>query len=240
MFRALRSDELPASEGISTEIRRVRTADGHVMLARLGDGRVVAFGPSCPHQATDLDDATIWDGNLRCPRHSYQYDAHSGRNVVPTRDTRPENLWKLRPGYLPCFDVAERDGWIWVSTEAKPPPESYDPALETAPERQPVAAGPVVSTAATEQSVKFVTVSSGATFEIRLPTTPREGFAWSFDLMGELLRVVNEQFEPGEMPCHCITVGAHGSGAATLTCTYAGPSGQRAEVRIYIVRVAPA
>jgi len=241
MFRALRSEDLPAGEGIETQIRRVRTEWGHVMLARLGDGRVVAFTPSCPHQATDLDDATLWDGNLRCPRHSYLYQAQSGENIVPTRDTPPENMWKLRPGYLPCYQVSERDGWIWVADQANPPPASWDPALEQVPERRrvtsPATVTTTVSTAAAEQSVKFLNVASGSTFELRLPTTPREGYAWRFEVVGDLLRVTDQQFEPGDMPCHRILVAADGAGAATLTCTYASnAAGQRAEVRIYIVR----
>lgn len=218
------------------------------MVARLGDGRVVAFAPSCPHQATDLDDATIWDGNLRCPRHSYLYDLQSGQNIFPTRDTRPEDLWKLRPRYLPCFEVAEREGWIWVATEAQGPPASYDPTLEERPSSPAAASAsasvttpPVTTTAVLQQSMKFLTVTAGSTFEIRLPTTPRPGFAWSFDVTGPLLRVVDEQFEPGDMPCHCIWVAAEGTGAATLTCTYTGPPGEpKGEVRIYVVRAQPA
>ncbi len=242
MFRALRSEDLAAGEGIETEIRRVRTTSGHVMVARLGDGRVVAFAPSCPHQATDLDDATLWDGKLRCPRHSYLYDAATGVNIIPTRDTPAENMWKLRPGYLPCYEVAERDGWVWVSGQPNPPPASWDPALEQVPEGRrttgtAAVTAPALSTAAAEQSVKFLNVAPGSTFELRLPTTPREGFAWHFDVVGDLLSVTEEQFEPGAMPCHRIVVATHGTGAATLTCTYASTAAnQRAEVRIYIVR----
>ena len=133
MFRALPSEDLPAGEGPHTQIRRIRVGEGHILVARLNDGGVVAFAPRCPHQVTALDDATISDDRLRCPRHGYSYDTQSGENVHPRRDNRPEDLWKLRPGYLPCFEVAERDGWIWVETEPKPPPPGYDPALEEPP-----------------------------------------------------------------------------------------------------------
>ena len=243
MLKALPSEELVAGEGIETKIRRVRIGDGHVMLARLDDGRVVAFAPSCPHQATDLDDATIWDGIMRCPRHSYQYDTQSGQNIHPSLDAQPENMWKLRPGYLPCFEVAEHDGWIWVAAEAQPPPPSYDPTLEDVATRGGASAAPAaapVSTAVTEQSMKFLTVTAGSTFDLRLPTTPRPEYAWRFEVTGDLLTLVDQQFEPGAMPCHCVRVAAAGPGAATLTCTYAGPGDhQRAEVRIYVVRVTP-
>ena len=249
MFRALRSEELPAGEGVHTRIRRVPAGGGHILLARLNDGQVVAFAPRCPHQVTALDDATISNGRMRCPRHGYIYDTQTGENVHPTRDNRPEDLWKLRPGYLPCYEVGERDGWIWVSEEAKAPPESYDPALEQPRERpavspEPMATAPLAVAAAAapgiEQSLKFLEVLAGSTFDIRLPTTLREGFAWRVEMVGDLLNVVEEQFEPGagDLPCHRLRVLARGPGATTLRCTYAGPGdAEVAEVRTYVVRV---
>jgi nitrite reductase/ring-hydroxylating ferredoxin subunit len=244
-FRALKSDELPAGEGAGTQIRRVRTDDGHVMVARLTDGRLVAFAPSCPHQVTPLDDATLHDGVLRCPRHGYQYDAGTGVNVFPTRDARPENLWKLKPKFLPVYDVEERDGWIWVSTTAKPPPDSWDPSLEERPagaaDDPPPAASPipVAPPAGVEQSMKFVTATAGEELEIRVAATPVPGYEWRLELVGDLLTIVDNQFEGGDMPCQRVRLVARGAGAATLTCTYASMiDGQTAAVRTYIVRVA--
>jgi len=254
MFRALRSDELPPGEDTATEIRRIRIGDGHLMVARLGDGRLVAFAPSCPHQLTPLDDATLRDGVMRCPRHGYQYDATTGANVAPTRDAKPENLWKLKPRYLPVHEVTERDGWIWVSEEARPPPEAWDPALEerpagvvdeadtiTAATASPAPRSPIAVTppAVVEQSMKFLTATAGDTLEIRVPATPVEGHQWQLELTGELLKIVESQFEPGELPCQRVRLAASGAGAATLTCTYASPDGRPAAIRTYIIRVAP-
>ncbi len=247
MFKALRSDELPAGEGAGTQIRRIRTDDGHVMVARLADGQVVAFAPSCPHQVTPLDDATLHAGVMRCPRHGYQYDATTGVNVFPTRDAKPENLWKLKPKYLPVHDVEERDGWIWVSDEARPPPETWDPTLEErpvgttddpSPSPSPITVAPPV---AVEQTMKFVTATAGEELEIRVAATPVAGYEWRLDLVGDLLEIVDNQFEGGEMPCQRVRLAARGAGAATLTCTYASMiDGRTAAVRTYIVRVAPA
>jgi nitrite reductase (NADH) small subunit len=244
VFQALRSDELPAGEGAGTQIRRVRNGDGHVMVARLADGRLVAFAPSCPHQVTPLDDATLHDGVMRCPRHGYQYDATTGANVFPTRDARPENLWKLKPKYLPVHEVEERDGWIWVAEQSCPPPEAWDPALEERPAGtadEPVAASPitVAPPAGVEQSMKFVTATAGEELEIRVAATPVPGYEWRLDLVGDLLEIVDNQFEGGDMPCQRVRLVAKGAGAATLTCTYASMiDGRTAAVRTYIVRVA--
>jgi len=246
MFRALRSDELPAGEDTGTQIRRIRVGEGHVMVARLLDGRLVAFGPTCPHQLTPLDDATLRDGIMRCPRHGYQYDATTGANVLPTRDARPENLWKLKPKYLPVHEVVERDGWIWVSEEAVPPPESWDPSLEERPpgaadESAPAAAAvprAVSPPAEVEQSMKFLTATAGETLEIRVPATPVEGYEWRLELVGDLLEIVESQFEPGEIPCQRVRLAASRAGAATLTCTYESAEGRPAAIRTYLVRVA--
>jgi nitrite reductase/ring-hydroxylating ferredoxin subunit len=284
MRAGLPSEALPAGEGNETQIQRVRIGDGHVLVARLTSGEVVAFAPVCPHQFTELDEAAIRDGNLRCPRHGYLYDTRTGENIHPARDTPVENLWKVRPGYLPCYQVSEEDGWISVSDERCPPPASYDPASEERPARgtgggvdpdladpdpdladpdpdlaegtapaeatapvgapadatAPVGAPAPAPIRAVEQSVKFLSVVSGSTFEIRLPIIPRPDFAWDFDVVGQLLEVIDEQFEPGYSPCHLVRVSSQGLGAATLTCTYATAGGERAEVRTFIVRVQPA
>ena len=234
----MRSDALPAGEGTATQIRRVRVGSESVCVARLSDGQLVAFAPSCPHQRTDLDDGTFWDGRLRCPRHGYVYDPVTGRNVTPSRDSDPADLWKLRPGYLPCYAASEEDGWISVSTEPRPAPEGWDPALEIAPVPEPPA--PVaVAAAAAEQSVKFLTVDAGSGFDVRLPTTVRPGHGWEVAVTGDVVRVVEQEFEPGDYPCLRLGLLAEAVGAATLTCVYGDrDSGARAEVRTYIVRVA--
>ncbi len=248
MFRALRSDELAPGEDTATQIRRIRNGDGHVMVARLLDGRLVAFGPSCPHQLTPLDDATLRDGIMRCPRHGYQYDASTGANVFPTRDASPENLWKLKPKYLPVHEVIERDGWIWVAEEPSAPPESWDPTLEERPmgaqdSEAPPAAAPriaVAPPAEVEQSMKFLTATAGEILEIRVAATPLDGYQWRLEVVGDLLEIVEDQYEPGEIPCQRVRLAANGAGAATLTCTYASPvDGRTAAIRTYIIRVAP-
>src|SRR5580704_8676819 len=151
--------------------------DGLVLVARLTTGEVVAFAPVCPHQFTELDEATIRAGELRCPRHGYTFDTRTGENLHPRRDTPVENLWKVRPGYLPCYQAVEADGWISVSDEPLAPPASFDPALEQRPappdpsdpsEEAPEGDAPIVAT----QSVKFLTVVSGTTVEVRLPIVP--------------------------------------------------------------------
>ena len=237
MDAGLRSEELTGGDGRDTQIRRVRVGDSHVLVARLLSGEVVAFGPSCPHQFTELDEATIQDGNLRCPRHGYSFDPCTGENVHPRRDAAPENLWKLHPGYLECFAVREEDGWIWVSDEAKPPPASYDPALEQRPARPETPEAEEEAPVTLEQSLKFLNATSGTTLEVRLPFLPRTGFTWRFDVVGDLLQVLDEEFEPGYSPCLVLRVGALGVGAGTLSCTYARENGPVAEIHTFIVRI---
>ena len=241
LVRTLPSEELIAESPGEPNIRRVSVEGVDVLLGRLSTGPVVAFAAQCPHQKTNLEDATFFDGLVRCPLHVYLYDPLTGANVLPARDADPANLWKLKPGYLPVHPVEERDGWIWVGPEPKGPPPSYDPALERPPAAQPAAA-PVSTRPApggtVEHPRKTLRVAPGGTFQLRLPTTPRPGFAWRVETGGPLLAVVEERFELGDPPRHLVRVAARGEGEATLRCLYARPwDTQPAEVRTYVVRV---
>ncbi|MEA2717438.1 MAG: hypothetical protein QOI99_1755 [Actinomycetota bacterium] len=251
MFPTLRSDQLPAGEGADSAIRRVRAGDTYVLVARLGDGEVVAFDATCPHQVTELDEGAIVGGLVSCPRHRYLYDPRSGRNVVPAAGAKPENLWKLRPGYLPCFPVEERDGWIWVDPRPRPPPEDYDPTLEERPARSVRDDGPTVDgepevmipgppplDMPTERSLQVMDVAADSTFDLRLPIPPGERQAWRMEVVGQALAVVDEEYEPGDAPHQLVRLEARGPGAATLCFTYAYPDHPLpAAVRTYIVRV---
>ena len=133
LVRAIPSADLPTSVIGEPHIRRVSVGAVDVLLARLEERGVVAFAATCPHQETNLEAATFWDGKIRCPLHLYLYDPSSGENLIPARSTRPENLWKLKPGYLPIHRVEEHDGWILVSPTPNPPPEGFDPECEVRP-----------------------------------------------------------------------------------------------------------
>ena len=250
LVKVLPSAELIEETPGEPRLRRVNVAGTDVLLGRLTGGRVVAFSATCPHQQTDLEGATFFDGRVRCPLHVYLYDPVTGENVVPARDANPANLWKLKPGYMPVYPVEERDGWIWVGPDPKPPPPAYDPDRERPPApgtRRPAAAPaapatPTVPTR-TEHPDEMVRVAPGAIFSLRLVTTPRPGFTWRVECDGTLLAVVEERFVPpeaGEPAGHLVRVTARGEGESTLRCLYARPwDTEPVEVRTYHVRIAP-
>ena len=253
MVRVLPSADLPAGEAGDTEIRRVQAGVREVLLTRRSDGRVVAFAALCPHQQTDLANATVWDGSVRCPRHNYLYDPTTGENILPTRDCRPESLWKLAPGYLPVHRTEEREGWVWVAEEPSPPPASFDPAREHPPgpaERAPraePAAAPAPTGGATgageegRDAVKALRVRAGGTFELRLRTEPRPGYVWRVKVPNELLFVVEERFEPGNPPRHRVKLAARSVGTGTVECLYVRPwEATAADTRRYRVTIEPA
>lgn len=233
--RAVRSADLLAGEIFPANAGRML-----VLVARLQNGDAVAFSTRCPHQDTELEGATVWDNKIRCPRHQYLYDPRTGENVLPTQRFGPERLWKLKPGYLPTFPVRERDGWIWVSDEQCPPPESYDPALEVPPpdaelepEPKPVEEGP------TEQ-VKVVRVRQGATFALRLPINPLPGNAWHVEVVGDLLEVVAEGLLESDPTRWEVKVKAHDVGKDEVECRFRAPwDVEPSELRRYVVHVIP-
>ena len=244
------SEELPAGPLTDPNLRRARVGRSDVMLVRLQSGEVLAFGAECPHQATSLDDATFWDGKLRCPRHLYLYDPRSGLNVLPARDARPENLWKLKPGYLRVHRVEERDGWIWVDEAPQPPPPGYDAALERRPpggrrggrESLDVVSEPVAGAGPVEHADEHLDVALGRAFEIRLPVTPRPGHVWKAEVESGPVRLIEQSFDSADPPCHRLRLTADDVGEATVRCRYARPwdgPDEAAEVRRYLVRIDP-
>ncbi|MFN2608485.1 MAG: Rieske 2Fe-2S domain-containing protein [Acidimicrobiales bacterium] len=255
MVRALPSAECPPGTPQEPALRLVSVGTSQLILTRLSGGEVVAFASRCPHQGTDLMDASFFDGRLRCPYHLYLYDPHTGENVVPAADARPENLWKLRPGYLPVHRVEEHDGWIWVAEAPSAPPPGWDPERERRPTvaeqqaRRAAAAraaaqagtGPAAAgDAGVEHPAKTVRVRPGATFEIRLPVAPRPGHVWRVVVADGPLRVLDERFDPNDPPRHRVRLSAPTEGVATVRCTFGRPwDTVAAETRTYVVRVAP-
>lgn len=243
--RVLPSAELEAESPGEPRLRRAKAARTDVLLARLSTGRVVAFAATCPHQRTDLEGATFYDGLLRCPLHVYLYDPRTGENVVPARDADPANLWKLKPGYLPVFPVEERDGWIWVGTAAKPPPAAYDPARERPPAAglravNRAAPAPPLGPGADAEGEETLRVQAGAVVDLRVPTTARPGFIWRVEGAAPLLALVEERFEPGDPPYHLFRLAARSPGEVTVRCIYTRPwDAAAAEVRTYAVSIEP-
>lgn len=242
--RVLPSAELEAESPGEARLRRAKVARTDVLLARLSTGPVVAFAATCPHQQTDLEGATFYDGLVRCPLHVYLYDPQTGENVVPSRDADPANLWKLKPGYLSVFPVEERDGWVWVGTAAKPPPASYDPARERPPAaglravNRAHAAAPADPVDAPEARDEALRVQAGAVVDLRVPTVARPGFIWRLEGAGTLLAVVEERFEPADPPHHLFRLAARTPGEVTVRCIYARPwDATPAEVRTYRVTI---
>ncbi len=258
LVRVLRSDECPVGTPQEPELRLVSVGTTEVIVVRLPDGEVVAFTSRCPHQGTDLMDASFFDGRLRCPYHLYLYDPHTGENIVPSRDARAEHLWKLKPGYLPTYRVEERDGWIWVAPRPCAPPLDYDPELQRrpvglatgrgesgpgdspAPDSGATGAdlGPAVATGPVEHPARTVRVGPGATFELRLAADPRPGHVWRVQLADGPLTLVEERFDQTDPPRHRVTLAATREGVATVHCAFGRPwDAVPAETRTYVVHV---
>lgn len=241
--RVLRGDELPvpaskpdsparlreqATAGTIAlpEIREVDVDGTRVLLTRLASGEVIAFGAYCPHQGTDLRRATIFAGNVRCEQHKFVYDPHSGRNILPSRDASPKALERLKPGYLPTYEVEEREGWVWLSPHPNPPPD------ETAPLPDDIVpaevAGPVHAPPEElpDRPPQTIEVTAGETFEVDLTTRIVPNHLWSAEVDGDVVEVTGQRLDTqdGE-PRYVLSAVASAAGTAVLHCTYAKPWG---------------
>lgn len=252
--RVLRSDELPRPRASSAddqdslagratasmvvpEIKPVTVGGQGLLVTRLPSGEVIAFGANCPHQGTPLRHAALYEGNILCPQHSYVYEPHTGRNLYPAQDVRPEALARMKPGALATYPVVERDGWIWVNEGHNPlqPPETGAagaPASGGAAGGAGGAAGAAGAAAATEESgtgvvddqPRELSVPAGEAFQLALPTQPQPNHLWWVQVDGEAVEVQGQRFEEREGgPTYLVDVLARQPGQAQVHCSYAKP-----------------
>lgn len=240
----MRSEKLLPAQPGEPHLRGAIVGRAEVLMVRLEDGTVAAFAAHCPHQGTPLDGATLFDDNLRCPRHVFIYDLKTGENLVPARVNKPETLCKLKPGYLPIHRAEERDGWIWVAETAEPPPAAYDPLLEQGPPPAPTAepvddsASVGAAPAAAQPGGGAVEARAGEEFEIVLPTAVRPGHFWTVNAPGGTVAVLSQSFAPDEPPRNVVRLAARAPGDVTVTCSYGTPWGpEPAEIQTFEVRV---
>ena len=208
------------------EIREVDVGGERVLLTRLTSGEVIAFAGYCPHQGTDLARATIFGGMVRCEQHKFVYDPRTGRNILPSRDASPKALDRLQPGYLPTYQVEERDGWVWVASRPNPPPDESVPLPADAVPAE--VAGPV-HRPPDERPVRLpqtVEAVAGDTFELPLATTLVPNHLWHVEVEGEAVEVTGQRLDEGEEGMgYVLSALARAPGTAQLRCTYAKPWG---------------
>ncbi len=249
--RVLPSAECVVGPPGETEFLAVQVGAADVLVTRMAAGHVVAFAADCPHQQTPLEGASFFEGKLRCGRHLYLYDLETGENVLPARDSSPEALRRLKPGYLPIHRVEERDGWIWVAEAPEPAPPCYDPAAERplpAGSPPPPVVAPRPAAAAPGQAggepivhqPESLDVRVGEEFQLVLATTPKPAHMWRSAVLAAGVAVVSEAFAPDQPPRHIARLVAHAPGEVEVRFTYGTPWGATpVETRSFLVRVAP-
>lgn len=117
--RAMTFEPVARSEEVAGPRFLRREAHGRpVLLTRLADGTVVAFGHICPHQERELDEGMLWEGEIDCPHHHYTYDPRTGENLYPKRVFPASRAASIRG--IPVFETRESDGVVSVRAPSDP------------------------------------------------------------------------------------------------------------------------
>ncbi|MGH2810832.1 MAG: hypothetical protein ACRDIA_08110, partial [Actinomycetota bacterium] len=141
--------------------------------------------------------------------------------------------------------VEEHDGWVWLASAPNPPPEAYDPEAELPPAGRAIApesdtgkkpgAAPPAQTI--EHPQESIDVEAGAELEIGLPTNPRPGHVWLFDVSPSCVTILTQYFDDQEN-VHHLRIGATEPGEVILGCSYSRPWDRDfKERRTYRIRI---
>jgi nitrite reductase (NADH) small subunit len=94
-------------EVASRSILRQRLSSGErIGLARLPDGRVVAFENKCPHAGGPLAMGAVQGSEVICPWHFFRFDLLSGKPAAIS-----ESVMRLR-----LLPVDVKDGQVFVQS----------------------------------------------------------------------------------------------------------------------------
>ncbi|MBL8949256.1 MAG: Rieske (2Fe-2S) protein [Myxococcaceae bacterium] len=90
------------SEALAEGARAVVEARGRSLAVVRLRGSVFAIDNICPHRGGELGLGDLQGHHLYCPQHAWCFDVRTGEGFFP----QGVNVAR--------FDVAERDGGIWV------------------------------------------------------------------------------------------------------------------------------
>lgn len=115
------SRDLPKNRVMRADVEGVDLA-----IWRDGKGEVAAWNNRCPHRGMRLSHGFVRGGKLACLYHGWQYDTSGRCRYIPAHpDLEPPETIRAE-----TYDVAERDGVIWVSVAAPVEPEPLGAGME--------------------------------------------------------------------------------------------------------------
>lgn len=83
---------------------------GKAFVLFRASGEVVAFPDECPHRGYPLSEGAVCKGEIRCPYHGWQFNAHGALTNLPGKSSfRARNLPAINP-----VRVSEHANLIWM------------------------------------------------------------------------------------------------------------------------------
>ena len=107
---------------LSSELRQkpiqVRIWDTPLVLFRDKQGVARALLDRCSHRNVPLSKGDCIEGHIQCPYHGWQFDGDGQCVLIPALCSPVQGNARN----VPCFPVKEQQGYIWVYTDSKAPP----------------------------------------------------------------------------------------------------------------------
>ena len=104
-----------ASEVEPGQIKGASFLGSRVIVYRGKDGAPIVQTAYCPHLGADLSGGDIFEGEVRCPYHHWQFAADGQCSRIPSIDTKPPRAARIHN-----YPAAEKWGLIWAFNGEEP------------------------------------------------------------------------------------------------------------------------
>jgi NADPH-dependent 2,4-dienoyl-CoA reductase/sulfur reductase-like enzyme/nitrite reductase/ring-hydroxylating ferredoxin subunit len=138
------AEDLDLAKGVPAD----RLADGDMLVGRVGEAAVLlarrgdelfAVGATCSHYGAPLGEGLLVDDTVRCPWHHACFSLRTGEALRAPA---------LAP--IPCWDVEQRDGMVYVTAPRRPPARRSAASRAKHPESVVVVGGGAAGDAAAD------------------------------------------------------------------------------------------
>jgi phenylpropionate dioxygenase-like ring-hydroxylating dioxygenase large terminal subunit len=91
--------------------KKIQVWNTNYVIWRNENGSLVALDDVCPHKGAALSSGKIYDNNVVCPYHGYEFNDEGTLTKVPGICFKPSPIYDIKK-----YNVIDKNGWVYLNT----------------------------------------------------------------------------------------------------------------------------